>query len=31
MRADLTADGVHPTVEGYLRIGRVAARKLRER
>jgi acyl-CoA thioesterase-1 len=28
MRTDWTADGVHPTVEGYLRIGRVAARKL---
>jgi lysophospholipase L1-like esterase len=28
MRADWTADGVHPTVEGYRRIGRVAARRL---
>ena len=31
MRPDLTADGVHPTVEGYLRIGRVAARELGQR
>ena len=28
MRSDLTADGVHPTVEGYRRIGRMAARQL---
>jgi lysophospholipase L1-like esterase len=29
MRADWTADRAHPTVEGYARMGRIAARALR--